>query len=280
MAWDRAAPAGGSGVGDSSRVTYPEGVLRALMTPRWLGFLGLALLAAAACVLLGLWQLGVARDEGLKAAVAAAGTSPRAPLPEVLSPHSPFAADLSNRPVSATGRYEAERGFVVVDRRLGEQAGSWVVTPLVTAQGTIAVLRGFVTGSPTSSPQPPAGLVTVDGTLGPGESPQSGGGLTGAQRLSIDLSALVNEWPGELYNAVIFASDERVGGAVVDPVGGSRLERVPPPSLDAPLNLRNAAYAVQWWVFGLFAIWMWWKMFRAESQGETAVAAPREEVTA
>ena len=222
----------------------------------------------------------MARDEGLKNAIAAAGTSSRAPLPDVLQPHAPFAADLSNRPVTATGTYAAERGFVVVDRRLGARSGSWVVTPLVTAEGTVAVLRGFVPGSPTTSPEPPAGVVTVEGTLGPGESPLAGEALPGDQRRSIDLSALVNEWPGELYNAVVFASDEQVGGAAVDVGPRTQLDRVPPPSLDAPLNLRNAAYAVQWWVFGLFAIWMWWKMFRAEQQGETAVAAPREEVTA
>ena len=69
------------------------------------------------------------------------------------------------------------------------------------------------------------------------------------------------------------------------------MTRVPPPDLDAPLNLRNAAYAVQWWVFGIFAIWMWWKMFRAEEQAEQQadglaaqqadepVAAPREGAT-
>ena len=259
-------------------MTYAEGVLRALFTPRWLGFLGLAVLAVALCVLLGLWQLGVARDEGLKNAVAAAGTSARAPLPDVLAPHSPFTPQLSNRPVTATGTYTAERGFVVVDRRLGDRSGSWVVTPLVTPEGTVAVLRGFVPGSPTS-PQPPAGVVTVDGTLGPGESPRPGPALPGDQRRSIDLAQLVNEWPGDLYNAVIFASQEQAGGAMVD-VGAQTLDRVPPPTLDAPLNLKNAAYAVQWWVFGLFAIWMWWKMFRAEQQGEPAVAAPREEVPA
>ena len=55
---------------------------------------------------------------------------------------------------------------------------------------------------------------------------------------------------------------------------------MPPPDVDTPLNLRNAAYAVQWWVFGLFAIWMWWKMFRAEQQADAVPAAPREEIHA
>ena len=51
---------------------------------------------------------------------------------------------------------------------------------------------------------------------------------------------------------------------------------MPPPDVDTPLNLRNAAYAVQWWVFGLFAIWMWWKMFRAEQQADEPCRLPRE----
>jgi hypothetical protein len=55
---------------------------------------------------------------------------------------------------------------------------------------------------------------------------------------------------------------------------------VPPPDIDTSLNLRNAAYAVQWWVFGLFAIWMWWKMFRAEQQADAVPAAEREEIHA
>lgn len=268
-------------VGWATGLTYSEVVLRALLTPRWLGLLALTMLAAAGCVLLGLWQLGVARDEGLKDAVVAAGTRSRAPLPDVLQAHASFPPDLSNRPVSVTGRYDTQRSFVVVDRRLGDRSGSWVVSPLVTSAGTVAVLRGFVPGSPSAAPAPPPGVLTVDGTLGPGESPRTGTDLGREQRRSIDLATLVNEWPGELYNAVVFASDERVAGAAGapgDPATG--LSRVPPPSLDAPLNFKNAAYAVQWWVFGLFAIWMWWRMFRVEQQTVGTVPARKEEVTA
>lgn len=247
------------------------------MTSRWLGLTGLVAGVVAACTLLGLWQLGVARDHGVSTAVRAAASLPRAPLETLLTPHTSFGSELSNRPVVVTGRYAAERAFVVVDRRLGSRSGSWVVAPLVTERGTVAVLRGFVAGSPTV-PKPPAGTVTIEGTLAPGESPRSGDALPAPQRRAIDLAALVNEWPGELYNAVVFASGERAAGGDVMPADG--LARVPAPPLDAPVNLRNAAYAVQWWLFGLFAVWMWWKMVRAEHEGGAAVPAPREEVAA
>lgn len=232
------------------------------------------LAAVAACVFLGLWQLGVAQDEGRKEAVEAAADLPRAPLTAVTTPHSAFEAEFSNRPVSATGTYAAELGFVVPDRRLDGRVGSWVVTPLETSDGMVAVLRGFVEGTPTTAPAPPEGTVTVLGTLGPGESPRSGSALPDGQRSGIDLAQLVNEWPGDLYNVVLLASSE---SAAASAASDSELTRVPPPEAEAPLNLKNLAYAIQWWVFGLFAIWMWWKMFRAEQQpANTESSAPRE----
>ncbi|MDV3221865.1 SURF1 family protein [Intrasporangium sp.] len=245
-------------------------MFRGLLTPRWVGLTIVMLIAVAACAFLGLWQLGVAQDEGRKEAIASAGSLARMPLSEVTEPHSAFEAEFSNRPVSATGTYAAELGFVVPDRRLDGRAGSWVVTPLVTPEGTVPVLRGFVDGTPASAPAPPEGQVTVHGTLGPGESPRPGAGLPEGQRSGIDLAILVNEWPGDLYNVVLLASSESVPSA-----GG--LTAVPPPDPEAPLNLKNLAYAIQWWVFGLFAIWMWWKMFRAEQQpADPEPAAPRE----
>ncbi|WP_344256669.1 SURF1 family protein [Terrabacter carboxydivorans] len=248
-------------------MTYPWEVFRRLLTPRWVGMFAGLVVVVAACVLLGLWQLGVARDSGRQDAVTAAATLERAPLQKVTAPHSDFQADYSNRAVTVTGTYAAERTLLVVDRRLGGRVGSWVVTPLETQGGTVPVLRGFVDGTPTEVPRPPTGVVTVTGTLGPGESPRDGAPLPAPQVRSIDLASLVNEWPGDLYNVVVLASAESTG-----PAAG--LTRVPPPDLDAPLNLRNAAYAVQWWVFGIFAIWMWWKMFRAEQQAEELADEP------
>ncbi len=265
-------------------VTYPWGVFRGLLTPRWVGMFALLMVVVTACVLLGLWQLGVARDEGRKDAVAAAASLARAPLQDVTKPHAAFAAEYSNRPVTVTGTYAADRTFVVVDRRLDGRVGSWVVTPLETDGGSVAVLRGFVDGTPAASalPPTPSGVVTVTGTLGPGESPRPGGALPEPQRRAIDLAELVNEWPGDLYNVVVLASAENAGSTASsgEPVQAAGLSRVPPPELEASLNLRNAAYAVQWWVFGLFAIWMWWKMFRAEQQAQTPSAASKEGVSA
>jgi cytochrome oxidase assembly protein ShyY1 len=94
-------------------------------------------------------------------------------------------------------------------------------------------------------------------------------GAAGPQALgSIDLSVLVNRWPGELYNAFVFAQDERLvpaGASVTLPPG---LDRVPPPEVTGGLKWRNAAYALQWWLFAAFAAFMWFRMVREDARRE------------
>ena len=34
----------------------------------------------------------------------------------------------------------------------------------------------------------------------------------------------------------------------------------PDPEVSWTVGLRNLAYALQWWVFGLFSAFMWWRM--------------------
>ena len=53
---------GAPGQVGAGTVTYPWVVFRRLLTPRWVGLLAALAVVVAACVLLGMWQLGVARD--------------------------------------------------------------------------------------------------------------------------------------------------------------------------------------------------------------------------
>jgi hypothetical protein len=144
------------------------------------------------------------------------------------------------------------------------------------------VVRGW-TADPATVPPPPAGTLTLVGSLAPGESPaQPPAGDSSAGDLevlgSIDLAVLVNRWPGDLYNAFAFAIDERGGeGAPVEP--GS-LERVPPPLIgETGLSWRNAAYALQWWIFALFAAYMWFRMVRDDAERDRAEAATAAQQT-
>lgn len=247
-------------------------MLRTALTPRFLGLLGLVLVICAVFVWLGRWQLGVAESSAHRDAVELARSQAPAEVTTLLQPHAPFRGDLSSRPFTATGRYAAGGQLLVPERLLDGQPGFWVLAPFVVdrSNATLPVVRGFVTDA-GPAPAPPEGTVTISGGLAPGESP-SPNPVPSGQIGSVDLSLLVNTWPGELYNAFGFVEGE-------DPAPASALTHVPTPVGETGVQWRNAAYAVQWWVFALFALWMWARMVRDESrrgQGSSEAAAVPE----
>jgi cytochrome oxidase assembly protein ShyY1 len=219
---------------------------------------------------LGLWQLNVARDQGRAEQVRAAPTLAVTDLAALLTPHGPFPGDGTGRRITATGRYDGPGQVLVTPRRLRGASGYWVVTPFVvrSSGARIAVVRGFVT-DPGQALAPAGTPITLSGTLGQGESPTGDSALAGpplpdGQIAVVDLSLLVNRWPGTLYNAFIFATAEKPD---VTSLASPAVQRVPPPPLaGGGLAWRNAAYALQWWVFALFAAYMWWKMVRDDDE--------------
>ncbi|QIM21611.1 SURF1 family protein [Phycicoccus sp. HDW14] len=236
-------------------------MLRTALTPRFLGLLGLVLVVGAVFVQLGRWQLGVAEGTAHQDAVDAARAAAPVALTSVLAPHTSFPGELSSRPVTVTGRY-TDGQLLVPDRRLDGRAGSWVVTPFVVdgTGATLPVLRGFVT-DPGEAGTPPTGTLALAGGLAPPESPVTspvGPGEIG----SVDTSVLANTWPGDLYNAFLFLRTE-TPQAGAD--AGTPLTKVPTPLAPTGLSWRNAAYAVQWWVFAAFGLWLWWRMVREEA---------------
>src|SRR5665647_3423467 len=160
-------------------------------------------------------QLNVARDKGRAEGVRSAPTQPVADVAAVLIPHGSFPHDGDGRRITATGRYDGSGQVLVTPRLLRGKPGYWVVTPLVVRStgARIAVVRGFVT-DPAQAIAPDRGTeVTVSGTLAPGESPAGDGAhadpaLADGQLTALDLSLLVNRWPGTLYNAFVFATAE------------------------------------------------------------------------
>jgi len=182
-----------------------------------LGLLAIVVAVMFSFGLLGLWQLNVARDKGRAQGVRAAPARPVVDVAAVLTPQGPFPQDGEGRRITAKGRYDGSAQVLVTPRRLRGDPGYWVVTPLVVRStgARIAVVRGFVT-DPTQAVKPDVATeVTVSGTLAPGESPADGTGLSSAVKLpdgqlaALDLSLLVNRWPGSLYNAFVFATAEQ-----------------------------------------------------------------------
>jgi surfeit locus 1 family protein len=235
-------------------------VIRTALQPRWLALLAVLLIVVYTFARLGLWQLAVAQDRAFEETLAAQAAQAEVPVEEVLKPFGAFPADASGRPVSATGRYDADLQFLVPDRLLEGRTGYWVMTPLRTEEDALlTVLRGWV-ASPDAADSPPATEVEVTGTLAPGESPSTRTDLSAGLLDSVDLAVLANQWEGDLYNAFVFATGEE------PQVTATSVEPVPPPSLsDRGVDWGNLGYALQWWVFAGFAVYMYLRFLKEAS---------------
>jgi surfeit locus 1 family protein len=244
-------------------------VLRTALRPRWLALLGLV---AAVCVgfgWMGAWQLGVAQDRGGEQARRAVAARPVAPIAQVLRPQEPFGVAADARAVTASGRYDPARQVLVAGRVQGGRVGWWVVAALRTSGGGwLPVVRGWVPAvddQRAGAGRTPSGAVRVAGVLQPDEPPADP--APDQSLTALDSAQLVNRWGGPIYNGYLVLATESVEPgprSEPGPVAGQP-DRVPlPQPQPGGLAWRNAAYAVQWWVFAGFAVVLWWKMVRQD----------------
>lgn len=235
-------------------------MLRTALKPGWLALLALLVVVLVSFYQLGMWQLGVSSNKAARELAAEQAARPVQALTAVTEPVQPFPADGAGLPVAVEGAYAPDEQFLVPERLLEGTPGYWVVTPLRVDQdgGTTALLpvvRGFVT-DPTTADQPPAEAVALTGTLAPSEyaGPAT---LPEGQRSAIDTADLANEWDEPLYNGFIFLTGEEPT-LTQDPV-----QAVPPPVFgESGIDPRNVGYALQWFVFGLFAVYMYYRFLK------------------
>lgn len=228
--------------------------------------LGLLLAVAAACGWLGMWQLDRAQLRGAAAAAERAAElagRPPEPVETLLSPQSPFTGDLVGRSVVVDGVLGTDE-LLVPGRVLEGAVGYLVLTPLVTDDGAVLpVVRGWVADAVL--PPAPSGPVRVTGYLQSGEA--AGDPLPHGQIEAISPAELVNRWGGPIYSGYVVVSD-------VEPPQ-SDISLLPPPTAQGTgANLQNLAYALQWWIFGAFAVLLWLRMVR-----DAARDVARDEVT-
>lgn len=263
--------------------TAPRSFWAVARQPRIVGLLVLFLLAAAVCARLGVWQLDRAQQRAELAAQQEAAEL-EASDPEgvgvLLPPQSTFPGELVGRQAWVEGEYDAEGQLLVEGRALDGRTGYLVLTPLrVTDDGTggaswadlsgapvLPVVRGWIASAQeTVALEPPDGVVRVAGYLQASEAAGQGGsapGLTDA----VSTGSLVNEWGGPTYSGylVLISSDPAQPS---DAEGGPA--QLPRPTIEGGtgLNLQNLFYALQWWVFGGFAVLLWVRLVRDEAAG-------------
>jgi cytochrome oxidase assembly protein ShyY1 len=232
-------------------VSDPAHSLRFLVSRRWLLFFVLVLLLAYACLLLGRWQWH--RLEGKKAGNAIIRTNEKAsptPVDQVLRRGVDPPDTDQYKVISATGTYDASKSVVVRYQTHDGAPGVDVVVPLVTDSGNaLLVDRGwFQTANqgstdPSQVPPPPTGRVTVTGWV----RQDAGGGS--AQVVNASTRAISS---AQIQPAIGIP----VYGGFVQMLTESPKPQTPLTPADPP-DLSNGPhffYALQWWFFGILAL--------------------------
>ncbi|HEY3003849.1 MAG TPA: SURF1 family protein [Kribbellaceae bacterium] len=246
-----------------------NGVWRTALSPRWLALLLVAVLMAAGMTALGLWQLGVYRSK-TAAATAARVSQPPVPLPSLLSVDDALSARAVGRKVTVTGRWAPAADQIYVSGRPYDgRPGYWVVTPVLLADGNgVLVVRGWVPSPGDPAAAAPSGPVTVTGTVVVSEAEDASGAAAQGRILpSLRLPTIVGMVSYRLYDAFVMQS-------TADPAPAPAPAPVAPPAPPTDrAGFRNVAYAVQWWIFAAFVLFMWWRMMTDDHRARTAAGA-------
>ncbi|WP_262284625.1 SURF1 family protein [Micromonospora sp. MA102] len=260
---------------------------RFLLTPRWLGYLALTLVAAAVMVFLGNWQLDRYRGRtAINERIDAGATMTPAPLREALPAPTggpgttgPVPADrLTWTRVTATGRYDSANVVLVRGRTVDNTVGFEVLTPLVLDDGSaVLVDRGWVPPVPGGNataqppvPAAPAGAVTVTGRL---VSSESGGGAVDRrdgklETRRISIPRLAKQLPYPVSGGYVLLDHQT-------PAADPAFQAVP---IGHTNNWQNFGYVVQWWLFaGMSLVGYGW-VARREARRLAGLDGPREPV--
>lgn len=260
-----------------------------------LALLVLIIAVALIFIRLGTWQLDRASLRGAETArqtTAERLAADPVPLESVIAPGDTYMTAHQLVKVDAVGEYGEQ--VLVPDRVVDGEPAVLVVSELRLESGAmIPVVRGWlspssiVTDGGVATPADddaaaalalPPGEVTVTGYLSDSETAGSADhpeGMVGA----VSTAQLFGLWGGPSYT-----------GFIVQLEGDEGLQTMTPPSLGEAtgMNLQNLAYAGEWFLFGGFALFMWWRFVRedalrgkeeqllAEAEGRAATSGDAE----
>ena len=231
---------------------------RFALKPRWIASHLFVLLLVVTMISAMFWQISrLHQKQARNAKVAARSHEPTAPITSLTKPGAyDGAGALEFRRVTATGTYQADQQVLVRSRSRDGAPGSWVLTPLVLADGqAVTINRGWIAngGEFLRVPArfaPATGTVTVTGLARPSETRGSFGSrdpktgtLTNLARA--DIKRLDQQVPEDLLPVFIQLETQKPGLTDQDP------EPVPMPALDEGPHL---SYAIQWAIFTTIAL--------------------------
>ncbi len=222
-----------------------------LLAPRsWPAHL-LVVAAVLAAGWLGLWQYHGWQDRRDDAASDLTNAAP-IPLAAAIGPNDPFPGRYVGQPVEVTGRYIGQT-FWVSGRRHDGREGYWLVDPVLVGDSVLPVVRGWEAtpswGERGPETRGPAALV---GWLQPSESTGDVDDDDTDQLLpQLRIADLAQRFDQDLYGAYVVMKDPPPGVVQAD------LDQLP--DVGQLTAIRNLLYALEWWFFGGFAVFVWWR---------------------
>ncbi|QVQ54935.1 SURF1 family protein [Spiractinospora alimapuensis] len=221
-----------------------------------LTFTGLAALLVPVFVVLGFWQWDrfeqrLAATQLQEENIAAEEVA----FDELTEVDGDLAPDDRWHSTTLTGEFDPDHEVLVRNRTSDDGPGFFVVTPLLTGDGTAALVnRGWVPRAEAADarpevPPPPTGNVTVTGRAETSETTESTGiqdrdGLPEGQVMLIDVPTLAEEMPYPV-----------LGGHIEMLSLEPAVDETPlPVTVDGYNWGLNLAYAVQWWLFAALVV--------------------------
>lgn len=248
-------------------------IVRHALSPRWLGYLSLAVVFAVITTLFGLWQWdrrgqAVAEIERVEANYDAEPVA----FSELLPPGATWSDDLRWRPVVVEGRYLLDEQLLVRTRPRFGQVGFEILVPLVDGNGQAwLVNRGWIpTGEardePDLVPPAPAGSVTVVGRLFAGEPAIAGRSAPEGQVATIHLPTVAELTEAPVDQRAYLALTSESPAVTPMPL---LLER---PSPDEGPHL---SYTVQWFLFGALGFVAWGYLLRDDYRRQAGLVTDK-----
>ncbi len=239
------------------------------LAPRFWGVHLLAVVLVTTAGLLGYWQLDAWQERRAAEALDLTRLAP-IPLADALGPDDPFPGDKIGQPVVIEGTWVPDGTVFVDGREQDGEPGYWVVTPLATrlpGAPAIPVVRGW-TPTTETTPAAPRGAAELVGWLQPPEGTgEADPDPTDDVVPQLRIADLVQQVDQDLYGAYAVVADEvapgdwPIGEAAVnagtDGLQQATLDQLPDASRFTAV--RNLLYALEWWVFGFFAVFIWWR---------------------
>ncbi|MCD6638959.1 MAG: SURF1 family protein [Nocardioides sp.] len=228
----------------------------------------LALVLVGIAVSLGVWQFNA--WEARRTAEARDLTrNPPVSLTDLMGNDDPFPGLDVGRPVEVSGEW-TEGGFWVSGREHEGADGYWAVAPLAVGgagEPAVLVVRGWA-AQPSPDLLAATGPASVTGWLQPPE-----GGLVTDDDAGDDVfpelrvADAVQRVDVDLYSAYLVLDPERSTGGG-DGLRAAALDSLP--QVDRFTGLKNLLYAIEWWIFGAFAAFIWWRWRRDAHAAVTA----------